>query len=297
MSNIKSWNGTAASNNATPPDGFPEGMAPSTYNDGCREVMAAIKRLALDTGGSVLSGGSSNAYTLSSNQSLTALADGDDFTFEANHTNTGAATLNVDAIGAVDIVDLAGADPHPGAIIAGAKYRVVYDGTNFVLLNPRWYPDAVALGSDLFKRKTADQTKNNDATFAADTHLTGFNLVAGGVYELESLLFYNTYSNPDISIALSFSSAPTSAAGRIHCAAYSGLVDRDTYITDLTDTSKANFAFLEAFDETNDACATLDGLIVANAATTMELHWAQSSAVAVNTVLRAHSFIRLRRLA
>src|SRR5512139_2186306 len=41
--NIKNWSTTAASNNATSPDGFPEGMAPSGVNDSCREMMAALR--------------------------------------------------------------------------------------------------------------------------------------------------------------------------------------------------------------------------------------------------------------
>lgn len=37
------WSTTAASNNSTPPDGWPEGQAPSTVNDCAREMMAAIR--------------------------------------------------------------------------------------------------------------------------------------------------------------------------------------------------------------------------------------------------------------
>lgn len=42
------WSTTAASNSATPPDGWPEGQAPSTVNDCAREMMAAIKTGILD---------------------------------------------------------------------------------------------------------------------------------------------------------------------------------------------------------------------------------------------------------
>jgi hypothetical protein len=40
---IKSYSTTAASNNAAPPNGFPEGMAPASLNDGMRQVMADIR--------------------------------------------------------------------------------------------------------------------------------------------------------------------------------------------------------------------------------------------------------------
>lgn len=44
MSDIKDWSISAASNNFSPPDGFPENQAPSTVNNGARELMAAVKR-------------------------------------------------------------------------------------------------------------------------------------------------------------------------------------------------------------------------------------------------------------
>lgn len=37
------WSTTAASNSATPPDGWPEGQAPSTVNDCAREMMASVR--------------------------------------------------------------------------------------------------------------------------------------------------------------------------------------------------------------------------------------------------------------
>jgi hypothetical protein len=48
MSKVGSWSTTAGNNNATPPDGWPEGQAPSTVNDCAREMMAQIKTLVND---------------------------------------------------------------------------------------------------------------------------------------------------------------------------------------------------------------------------------------------------------
>lgn len=48
MSKVGSWSTTAGSNNSTPPDGWPEGQAPSTVNDCAREMMAQIRTLAND---------------------------------------------------------------------------------------------------------------------------------------------------------------------------------------------------------------------------------------------------------
>lgn len=43
MAGIKDYSTTAANNNASPPNGFPEGMAPASLNDSARQVMADIR--------------------------------------------------------------------------------------------------------------------------------------------------------------------------------------------------------------------------------------------------------------
>src|SRR5580765_6851101 len=44
MSEVSSWSVTDASNNLTPPDGWPEGMQPSGVNNVGRMMMGAIAR-------------------------------------------------------------------------------------------------------------------------------------------------------------------------------------------------------------------------------------------------------------
>lgn len=48
MAKVGSWSTTAGSNNSTPPDGWPEGQAPSTVNDCAREMMAQIRTVFND---------------------------------------------------------------------------------------------------------------------------------------------------------------------------------------------------------------------------------------------------------
>lgn len=134
-SNVTSWSTSAASNNSAAPNGFPEGMAPSGLNDAAREVMAAVARWYEEAGGALTSGGAANAYTLTTNSSHSTLAAGDHFRFEANHTNTGAATLAVDSAAADSIVMPDGDALAAGAIQSGGVYTVVFDGTNFQVLD------------------------------------------------------------------------------------------------------------------------------------------------------------------
>lgn len=131
MSNVSQWSTTAGSNNSAPPNGWPEGMAPSAVNDAARENMAALAKWYKDTNGSLTSGGSSNAYTLTTNNAHAALADQSFIVFKANHANTGAATLNVDTLGA-KAIEASGAALVGGEIAENAIVAVIYNATDDV---------------------------------------------------------------------------------------------------------------------------------------------------------------------
>lgn len=49
MSKVGSWSTTPGNNNSAPPDGWPEGQAPSTVNDCARQMMADIKTAYTDS--------------------------------------------------------------------------------------------------------------------------------------------------------------------------------------------------------------------------------------------------------
>lgn len=69
---------------------------------------------------------------------ITAYAAGQRFTFLAGGTNTGAATINFNSVGAKDLKKgPAGSTAlAAGDITAGGLYTVEYDGTNFQLVDP-----------------------------------------------------------------------------------------------------------------------------------------------------------------
>ncbi len=115
---------------------FPEGQAPSTVNNGARQLEGIVARWHKDTNASKSSTGSANAYAFAADQALTAYYDGLEIAFDANFTNDGAATLDVDAIGAQSIVLVDGSALTGGEIVQGQKAIVIFDGTNWQLLNP-----------------------------------------------------------------------------------------------------------------------------------------------------------------
>lgn len=165
MSEVQSWSSTAASNNSASPDGWPEAMAPSGINNSARENMAAIAKWYKDGNGSLSSGGSSNAYTLSPNRTIASYAAGIDFLFLANHANTGAASLNVSSLGAKDLKDKNGAALVGTEIGQYTPVHAVYDATNgyFRCTNLTAYsattnPDASETVKGLVELATAAET-------------------------------------------------------------------------------------------------------------------------------------------
>ena len=182
MSDVQTWSTTAASNNSAAPNGFPEGMPPSGVNDAAREVMAAVARYREDTDGVNTSSGT-DTITLSSSRTMTAYAQGDMYTFKAGGTNTGATTLNVDGLGAKD-VQFNGTACTGGEIITDLMYTVVYDGTQFQLMNAASYPaiDIETLEVTNIKAKdgTAAATIANSTGKATFTNLFTVDVSAQG---------------------------------------------------------------------------------------------------------------------
>lgn len=120
------WSTTPADNaTADTALGPREQWAPSVVNDTIRTMMAMIKKISLDFHGGSVTGGSSTAYILTTNEVL-ALADGVSVTCRMHAANGAAPTLNVDGTGAVAIQCALGAAITLGTLLAGANYSFVY---------------------------------------------------------------------------------------------------------------------------------------------------------------------------
>ena len=138
MAEIKDYSTTAANNNSASPDGMPEGMAPSGVNNSWREGKARLKRWYEDVSAVNSLAGGTTAYTLAASRTISAYAAGDHFVAVCNATNTGASTLNVDSVGAKNIVTTSQTALGANQLIANGIYVFSYDATNdvFICLNP-----------------------------------------------------------------------------------------------------------------------------------------------------------------
>ena len=134
---IENWSTSAGSNNAAPPDGFPEGMAPSAVNNSAREVMAQVRRWAeqgVFAKYASESGGSTTAYAMTPDIAPSAYTTGALYWFVASTTNTGASTLNIAELG-TKALQVRGTALSGGEIQENDVVGVVYDGTQFQIFN------------------------------------------------------------------------------------------------------------------------------------------------------------------
>lgn len=78
--------------------------------------------------------GSANAYVLTSGLSLPAYATGQVFRIIPNFSNSGAATINVDGLGAKNLTKQGATALASGDLTSGRVYTIAYDGTQFQVL-------------------------------------------------------------------------------------------------------------------------------------------------------------------
>lgn len=215
MASIYDWSATAASNTSIGSINWAEGMAPSAVNDSARYEMADVAKWRDFLGGAKISSGT-NTITLTSGLSLSAYAQGQMFAFEAGAANTGAATLNVDSVGAKDIKKFHDVALASGDIEAAGIYLVAYEATadNFQLISPvsnapgdaflsvaqLWTAQQRPLTAALTYNATQtwDCSAAQDATLTLTGNVTTFsaptNQVAGSYYTLRLNLGSTPYT-------------------------------------------------------------------------------------------------------
>lgn len=80
--------------------------------------------------------GSANAYTLSLNPAPSHYEQGMEIAYKANFSNSGGATLNVNGLGSKNIYKSVTTALVSNDILNGQIVKVIYDGTNFQIMNP-----------------------------------------------------------------------------------------------------------------------------------------------------------------
>ena len=100
--------------------------------------------------------GSTDAYAITLSPALAAYTTGQLVGFKANTANTGAATLNVNSLGAKTIVKGVSTTLDNNDILTSQLVGVVYDGTNFVLQSPVGTNNVPSYSSGTTTKNAAD---------------------------------------------------------------------------------------------------------------------------------------------
>jgi len=128
------WSEAAASNTCAVPNGLPANTLAANLYGVIREIMGALKR-EWDRANPTVTSSGTNTITLTYTIAPTAYVQGDSFSFIAGGTNSGAATLNVNGLGAKAITKRGTAALTGGEILSGEIVNVRYDGTEFQLVS------------------------------------------------------------------------------------------------------------------------------------------------------------------
>lgn len=168
--------------------------------------------------------GSPGVYACSLAQSITSYRTGTYYRFQANSTNTGVATLNLNSLGAITIKKKQGnvtTDLVAGDICANQMVDVMFDGSNMQLMTPVCQPDiqsfTIVVGTD----DAASPLVNTN--LGPQTNLYTFTRAA----TIQQISVYADAGTPNVIVhrrtgttntALLSAALQTAAAGALACA-------------------------------------------------------------------------------
>jgi hypothetical protein len=156
------WSQTPATNgNSDPTINWQVGMAPSAVDPSARSMMARMAEYRDDISGSLATGGTLTAYTVTTNQANGSVGicnggagpptNGQMIAVTPNVTNGAAPTIAVDTCTAAPIQISAGTAVPSGTMILGTPYRMKYSTSNTAWILEGFYnlPYAIPIGSML----------------------------------------------------------------------------------------------------------------------------------------------------
>jgi microcystin-dependent protein len=147
------WSTAPGSNaNSDSTINWAEGQAPSSVNDSARAMMAAIAKYRDDLAGTITTGGTGIAYTVTSNQGFDSFASmsGKTIAFVPHATNGATVTLNVDGLGAKPLRSAPGVELSAGVVVQGTPYMATYyHPTEWILVGLAGLAWSVPIGAIL----------------------------------------------------------------------------------------------------------------------------------------------------
>lgn len=147
---------------------------------------------SISSGGSseyAITTGTANNYILSPAPAIVVYTTGVAFNININISNTGPSTINISGLGTKDLVVSPNYPLAGGELLAGNVYRIVYDGTNFQILNPT-PPIQIIMGASV-TAPWGHLPMNGIVTVAKTSGATYNNIIYANVYAY----LWNNYAN------------------------------------------------------------------------------------------------------
>lgn len=163
------WSKTSATNaTADPTINWREGQPPSSVNDSARAMMAAVASYRDDISGSLVTGGTSTAYTLSSNSAYGSLAnlDGAKICFSPHTTNGAIVTLSIDGLSARPLRSSPSLEIGAGVLVQGTPYCVTYKNADLAFYLQSFYGSAFVVPLGTVLDYTGDTAPNTNFAIA-----------------------------------------------------------------------------------------------------------------------------------
>lgn len=194
---VQTWSQTAATNATADSNvNWAEGMAPSAVNDSARAEMSSVAKWRDDNSASLITSGSTTAFTLATNQVATALTSGYTVEFQFHASTDSSATLNVDGLGAKPLQVYPGTNLHANDFLANTRAAFVYTSTG----TGQWISKGPPVHTVVFNTmssSTVISTTTQTAGPSCSQGSTGTWLVMG------SVTVFTTFSGGQFSLNLS----------------------------------------------------------------------------------------------
>lgn len=183
----------------------------------------------------------SDTYAITVTPAPTAYSTGDVYVFKADVANTGAATLNVNSLGAKTVLKKNDQALVTGDIEAGQIVTVVYDGTNLQMQSQ--------IASEAVTYKNGDTTKNVGDASVTQSIAHGLGVIPKKVRIRASLL--SSATNQTFSWAETVYNGTTQSSQNFRETGTNNWAVGNSFAVNITTGGSANCSGVVTFDATN----------------------------------------------
>lgn len=169
------WSRTAGTNaTADSTINWAEGQSPSSVNDSARAMMARTADWRDDISGTITTGGTSTAYTVTSNQGFDTLAhlNGSMIAFVPHTTNGATVTLAVDGLTAKPLRSAPSVELGAGVLIQGTPYIATYNSSDGAYYLHSFYGSAFTVPLGAMLPFTGTTVPNSNFAFPVGTAIS-----------------------------------------------------------------------------------------------------------------------------